>query len=220
MENQNIIKAFLENDINDPVFKDAETFELLQSGKTDNIPGYENEQTKYLLNIFKPDVFEDLVIIACIDVPGIITFKFDFVGWIVQNKFHPEIIHYIHPVLEKHLKSTYGFLLYQEQSIAIIQEISNLIFKDAENARKAIGKKNNKQIEFYFDLFHKGCLSNSSFISGCKTINKETDEVIKELWIFFETNIDSVPSLKKRSVLIQSVLRSYKIAYLTAHKIL
>ena len=59
----------------------------------------------------------------------------------VDRKHGQEDISYVHESLEPILKSTQGVLVYQEQSMEIAQKIAGFNLEEADNLRKAIGKK-------------------------------------------------------------------------------
>lgn len=64
------------------------------------------------------------------------------------GKIQPE---YIHPSLEPILKDTYGVPIYQEQIMNICSDFAGFSLVDADNARKAVGKKDLAKM----DIVHK-----------------------------------------------------------------
>lgn len=215
--NENMIKAFSENDLSNTVFQDKATFELFQSGNTENIPGFDTEQAIYLLGILKPENLDDLMVISHIDKAGIAGYGSKFLFSIHNRKLHSAAIPYLHPILEKNLKPTYGYIFFNEQIEEIIHELSGISIEEAFDARKFLGKKHKQKIDFYYDLFKNGCSENTTFIEGCKTINRDAEIMIKELWNYFYTCIDF--GLGNRSIIKQKVLRSYKIGYFMVYGI-
>ena len=59
-----------------------------------------------------------------------------------RNKRNPEIVTYIDERLRPITEATYSVILYQEQSMQIAKEIAGFSGAEADDLRKAIGKKN------------------------------------------------------------------------------
>ena len=84
---------------------------------------------------------------------GVIIIKDVFKDWIEPlrsgfqkvlnnpSKHGREKIEYMHPLLEKVLKETYGIIVYQDQVLLIAQSIAGYSLGDADRFRKAMGKK-------------------------------------------------------------------------------
>jgi DNA polymerase-3 subunit alpha len=84
-------------------------------------------------------------------------------------------VKYFHQALEPILKSTYGVLTYQEQSMKIAQDIAGFTLEEADTLRKAIGKKK-------ADIMAQ---IKQQFIDGCKKVGLVTEEEAAEIfgWI-------------------------------------
>ena len=76
----------------------------------------------------------------------------------VDRKSGKDETKFLHPSLEPILKQTYGVLVYQEQAMRIAQELAGFDLIEADDLRKAIGKKK-------ADLM---ALIKVKFIAGCK----------------------------------------------------
>ena len=59
----------------------------------------------------------------------------------IDRKHGREEVTYLHESLEEILAQTYGVLVYQEQSMRIAQKIAGFNLEEADELRKAIGKK-------------------------------------------------------------------------------
>lgn len=75
---------------------------------------------KYLNMIDSPS-HEDLVALNAMYHPGTL----EKIPHYIARKQGIEPIEYIHPVMEKHLKETYGVLVYQEQIKSLCQDIAD-----------------------------------------------------------------------------------------------
>lgn len=56
----------------------------------------------------------------------------------------------IHPLVEEHMKGTFGLPVYQEQTLAIVREIGRFDWKDTSIIRKAMSKRMGKE---FFDTY-------------------------------------------------------------------
>ena len=69
-------------------------------------------------------------------------------------------IEYLHKDLEEILSETYGVILYQEQVMQIAEKISGFELNEADELRKAMGKKIPKVMEEQRDKFKDGSIKN------------------------------------------------------------
>ena len=92
----------------------------------------------------KPRSIEELAALISIIRPGTLKAIQDgksMTQRFVDRKNLKEEITYLHPSLEPILKGTQGVLVYQEQSMQIAQQLAGFDLQEADNLRKAIGKK-------------------------------------------------------------------------------
>jgi DNA polymerase-3 subunit alpha len=84
----------------------------------------------------------------------------------IDKKNGLESIDYFHPALEPILKDTYSEMIYQEQAMSIAKELAGFNLKEADDLRKAIGKKQADKMakvkEKFIDGAHKKGLINTS----------------------------------------------------------
>lgn len=64
----------------------------------------------------------------------------------IDRKHNREEVTYYHDALIPSLKTTYGLLVYQEQSMQIAKDIAGFNLQEADSLRKAIGKKNTAEM--------------------------------------------------------------------------
>ena len=122
-----------------------------------------------VMEVIKCEQFNDIVVPNAIGRPGPLTLGMH--RKYAYNKKHPDEITYPHPLLEGILKETYGNLIFQEQMIKMAQLMAGFSFSEADQLRKACGKK---KIELLEDIEPK-------FISGCMK-NNIPKNVIDEMW--------------------------------------
>lgn len=112
----------------------------------------------------------------------------------LNNRANPEQITYLHPLLKKYIQNTYGVLVYHEQLIEILQDFAGFSSEEANEARRALGKRHTENIEHYFLKFKRGCIANTAFVDACQLEDKNPEDVINELWqFFFENAIHQFP---------------------------
>ncbi|MCX7703776.1 MAG: DNA polymerase III subunit alpha, partial [Planctomycetota bacterium] len=159
---------------NDPVpqktdeFTDKKTYALLQKGDTEGVFQLESEGMKSLLVRVKPTRFEDLIDILALFRPG--PLGSGMVDSYVKNRKDRGRIEYVHPALKEILDSTYGVILYQEQVMQMANVLAGFSLTEADQLRKAMGKKKVEIAEEYRERFIKGALQ--------KGISYETAEKI------------------------------------------
>lgn len=66
----------------------------------------------------------------------------------------------VHPLVEAHMKQSYGLPIYQEQTLAIVREIGKFDWKDTSTIRKAMSKRMGKEFfDTFWIRFREGALS-------------------------------------------------------------
>jgi len=148
----------IEIDIDSIELNDKATYELLSSGNTDGVFQVESEGMKEMLKNMKPSNIDDIIAALALYRPGPLGSGMD--KQYINRKHGREEIIYPHPDLENILKETYGVILYQEQIMKIAQKISNFTLGQADNLRRAIGKKKRDLMEKMKSLFIEGAVKN------------------------------------------------------------
>ena len=69
-------------------------------------------------------------------------------------------IRYEIPELEEILKDTYGVIVYQEQVMRIASSLANFSLEDADILRRAMSKKDPKEMEMQKEKFLEGARKN------------------------------------------------------------
>ena len=102
--------------------------------------------------------FNDIVVSNALGRPG--PMASGMVKEYAEVKFGRKKAEYAHPLLEKHLKGTYGQLVYQEQMIETAQELAGFSFAEADNLRRACGHKDEESLKKVEIPFREGCRKN------------------------------------------------------------
>lgn len=108
-------------------------------GETQGVFQLESSGMRELLQRLKPDTFEDVIAVLALYRPG--PLGSGMVDTFVRRKHGEESVDYPHLDTEPVLKPTYGVIVYQEQVMQIANLIGGFSMSDADNLRKAMGKK-------------------------------------------------------------------------------
>jgi len=124
---------------------DEATYRLLAAADTIGVFQLESGGIRRMLTQIQPTCFADLVAVLALYRPGPLDAKLDdgrtMVDVFIARKHGKERINYTHPALEPLLRETYGVIVYQEQVMQIAQALAGFSLGDAENLRRAMGKK-------------------------------------------------------------------------------
>lgn len=135
---------------------DAETFKLLEEGDTVGVFQFESGGMKNVLVNLKPVDLEDLIAVISLYRPG----PMDSIPTFIQNRHHPQMIKYKHPLLENILKVTNGCIVYQEQVMQICRELAGYSYGQADLVRRAMAKKKADVMANEREHFIQGCAKN------------------------------------------------------------
>lgn len=142
----------------------SRTWDLISQGNTKGVFQLESRLGSSMAKKLKPQNIEQLSALISIMRPGSLEAIRD--GKSVSNHYidkknHLESVDYFHPSLEPILKSTYGEMIYQEQSMQIAQAVAGFNLQEADMLRKAIGKKKPEEM----------AKVKTKFIQGAKELN-------------------------------------------------
>ncbi|CAN2049839.1 DNA polymerase III subunit alpha [Candidatus Magnetomoraceae bacterium gMMP-1] len=118
---------------------DKETYDLLQRGDTTGVFQLESSGMKELMIRLKPECFDDIVALVALYRPG--PLDSGMVDDFVKRKHGVTPVEYLLPELEPILKNTYGVIVYQEQVMMIASALADYSMSEADDLRKAMGKK-------------------------------------------------------------------------------
>ncbi|GJL56341.1 MAG: DNA-directed DNA polymerase [Nitrospirales bacterium] len=141
-------------DINHISLTDAKTYALLATGKTTGIFQLESSGMRNLLVKIKPESFEDLIAILALYRPG--PLESGMVDDFIARKRDPSKTTYDPPQLESILKETYGVIVYQEQVMAVANQLAGFSLGQADLLRRAMGKKKHEEMAKQKALFIEG----------------------------------------------------------------
>ena len=134
---------------------DPKTYELLQAGDSIGVFQLEGGAMRALMRSLAPTGFEDVAALVALYRPGPMAANMhnDY----ADRKNGRKQISYIHPDLEELLGDTHGLMIYQESMMRVAQRFAGYSLAEADNLRKACGKKSRDLIEKEREKFVAGC---------------------------------------------------------------
>jgi DNA polymerase-3 subunit alpha len=146
--------------LEDLPFDDPATYALLSAGETLGVFQLDGGPMRALLRSMKPDTFEDISAVGALYRPG--PMGADSHNKYARRKNGLEQIEPIHPdlaeALEPVLGETYGLIVYQEQVMAIAQQLAGFSLGQADLLRRAMGKKKKSELDKQYAGFQAGML--------------------------------------------------------------
>lgn len=121
-------------------YEDSKVYEMFAHADTLGIFQFESSGMRSFLKEFKPTKFEDIAAANALYRPG----PMGQIPTYVKNSLHPESVKYLHPMLERSLKETYGCMVYQEQVMQIVRDVAGFSMGRSDLLRRAMGKKKMK----------------------------------------------------------------------------
>ena len=142
-------------DIEQIPLDDEETYKkVFQAALTSGIFQFESNGMRDMLRRYKPDRIEDLTALTALFRPGPIQggMTDDF----IERKWGRRKVEYMLPQMEPVLKETLGVIVYQEQVMQIANVLASYSLGEADMLRRAMGKKDPKEMAKQRDRFMDG----------------------------------------------------------------
>ncbi|MGN6276737.1 MAG: DNA polymerase III subunit alpha [Solirubrobacterales bacterium] len=178
---------------------DAKTYEMLARGDSTGVFQFESEGMRDALRKVGPTEFADIVALGALYRPGAMA----YIPTYAKGKKDPSSVRYPDPRLKAITEETHGCVIYQEQLMQIARTMAGFSGAEADDLRKAIGKKKRDLMATMKDKFMEGLAK-----SG-------TDQrVAQDLWKLNEAAADY--SFNKSHAACYGLI-SYRTAYLKAN---
>jgi DNA polymerase-3 subunit alpha len=126
-------------DIDHVRLDDQATFALLQRAETMGVFQLEGTQMRALIRALAPTSFEDVAALVALYRPGPMSVNMHNDYADIKNG--RKEVSYFHPDAEEILGDTYGLMIYQESVMRVAQRFAGYSLAQADNLRKACGKK-------------------------------------------------------------------------------
>ncbi|MCR4374869.1 MAG: DNA polymerase III subunit alpha [Acidobacteria bacterium] len=142
-------------DLDHLALDDARTYQLFANGQTHGVFQFESSGMRDTLRKAKPQCLEDLIALNALYRPG--PLRGGVVDDYINRKHGRTEIKYETPAMEPSLKETYGVIAYQEQVMRLASDLAGFSLGQADELRRAIGKKDEKKMAATRDRFISGC---------------------------------------------------------------
>jgi DNA polymerase-3 subunit alpha len=142
-------------DIDNVDLDDQETLAMLQRGATIGVFQLEGGPMRSLVRALAPTSFDDVAALVALYRPGPMAANMhnDY----ANRKNGRQQITYLHPDMEELLNDTYGLMIYQESVMRVAQRFAGYSLEEADNLRKACGKKIRALMAKEREKFVAGC---------------------------------------------------------------
>src|ERR1041384_8188040 len=179
---------------------DKKVYEMLAKGDATGVFQFESSGMREALKQVKPTQFEDLLALVALYRPG----PMQYIPVYARRKNGQEPVTYIDPRLKAITGVTHGTCIYQEQYLEIAKQIAGFSPAEADDLRKAIGKK-----------IHALMASlKEKFLEGCAKSGTTTPAVAQQLWKDMEASQDY--SFNKSHAACYALI-AYRTAWLKAN---
>ncbi len=152
---------------------DPKTFELFQTGKTQDVFQFDTIGMLQYLKYLQPTVFDDLVLLNAMYRPG----PMDWIPQMIERKKGREKIVYLVPAMEKYLKETYGLPVYQEQMMLLSSLLADFSRSDRDMLRKALARRKEGELVMLKKKFMEGGMKNGYQQAVLKQIWEEWNQI-------------------------------------------
>ncbi|HEX2370479.1 MAG TPA: DNA polymerase III subunit alpha, partial [Acidimicrobiia bacterium] len=142
-------------DIDHVPLDDPETFELLRSAQTIGVFQLEGSAMRGLIRNLAPDRFEDVIALVALYRPG--PMRAGMHTLYADRKNGRAAVEVLHPDMAPILDRSYGIMVYQEQVLQVAQVMAGYSMAEAENLRRAMGKKIPAVMRAEEEKFVAGC---------------------------------------------------------------
>jgi DNA polymerase-3 subunit alpha len=149
-------------------FDDKKSFEALSKGTSTGIFQLESTGMRDLLRKMKPDRVEDLIALVALYRPG----PMDNIPKYIACKHGREKPFYLHPALEPILSGTFGVMTYQEDVMLMARELAGYSLGQADELRRAMGKKIKEQMD----------AQRAKFIEGAKKLKNMEEDIAEQIF--------------------------------------
>lgn len=135
---------------------DQAAFDIINRGDTAGIFQLEGTGMTRFAQELIVESFDDIVALLALFRPS--TLDSGAAQHYIDRKNGKEPVTYPHPDLEPVLRTTYGIMLYQEQTMAVLRVMGGFSLGEADVMRRAIGSKNEELMEQELDHFRRRAL--------------------------------------------------------------
>jgi DNA polymerase III subunit alpha len=145
-------------DLNRLPLDDPKVYALLATGETKGVFQLESSGMQRLFHDMKPDRFGDIVAGVSLFRPG--PLGSGMCKSYVDRKNKREPVKSFHPLVDEHLRDTYGVVVFQEQVMQVARSLAGYTLAKADLLRRAMGKKKPEEMAKQRAGFVEGAAGN------------------------------------------------------------
>ena len=135
---------------------DKKAFDIMAKGETMGLFQLSGSgMTRYLKEL-KPTTIFDIMAMISLFRPG----PMNSIPEFIERKNKPRKINYFDKRMESYLDQSYGVIVYQDDVLLTAINIAGYSWEEADNFRKAIGKKIPAEMARQKEKFQEGCIKN------------------------------------------------------------
>ena len=158
---------------------DRATLDAFERGDTESVFQFNSDVAKSILTKLKLDNLQDLSMTTSVGRPGTMENKQHLA--FIRRKNGQEKATAPHPALEQVLSDTYGIMIYQESVMMATQILADFTLAEADDVRKAMGKKKLEVLLPYKEKFIQAC--QRKWPDTTKVLDvTEGDQIIQITW--------------------------------------
>ena len=145
----------IEINIEDIDLEDECTYQMLSRGESIGVFQFESGPLRSLMKSLVPSCFDDIAALCALYRPGPLAANMhnDY----ADRKNNRKAVQYFHKDAEMLLADTYGLMIYQESVMQVARKFAGYTLAQADNLRKACGKKDRELMQTERAGFLKGC---------------------------------------------------------------
>jgi DNA polymerase III subunit alpha len=155
-------------ELNQLPLDDPKVYALLATGETKGVFQLESSGMQRLFKDMKPDRFGDIVAGVSLFRPG--PLGSGMCASYVQRKNKREPVTSFHPLVDEHLKDTYGVVVFQEQVMHVARSLAGYTLARADLLRRAMGKKKPEEMAKQRSGFVEGAEKNGVVVTEANRI--------------------------------------------------
>jgi DNA polymerase-3 subunit alpha len=144
-------------DIDNVPLDDEPTFEMLRRSDSIGVFQLEGGPMRSLMRQLAPTTFEDVCALVALYRPGPMAANMH-TDYAERKNGRRQVVYY-HDDVREILEPTFGLMIYQEQLMRVAQKLAGYSLAEADNLRKATGKKNRALIAKERSKFVEGCVA-------------------------------------------------------------
>jgi DNA polymerase-3 subunit alpha len=159
-------------DLNNIPLDDPKSFEIMGAGQTAGLFQVEGGgMTRWIVQM-KPKTLDNIVAMVALYRPGPMAFIPDYIA-----RMHGDAdVEYRHPALQPIFQDTFGIPVYQEQLMRAAVDLAGYTPSESDELRKAISKKNKKDIDKHRAKFVKGAVNQGMAQEIAESIYSDWEE--------------------------------------------